>query len=346
MSEKSETVESSPQYMLDVNSSPHVADLSVTTGGVMMKVLIGLIPLVGWSFYLFGMGAVKQVAICVITAMVCEALFQKMMKRPVTLHDGSAAITGVILALSLPVSAPWYVGFIAAGVGIGLGKAVFGGLGFNIFNPAMVGRAFVMLSFAKVMGAGAYILPQAKVAALTQATPLSQAKNLMEAVFKGKESFHLLDSIHTNSLFLGQVNGSIGEVSALCILLGGIYLLVTRTAAWQIPLGAILGLVVVCGPANWAGITPFTVLQHLLAGAFLFGAFFIATDPVTSPLPRWGRFWFGAGFGFLVGIIRVFSNYPEGVMFAILIMNALVPLLNRMTIPAPLGSNVNKPKTT
>jgi len=265
-----------------------------------------------------------------------------MRGRKATLGDCSAALTGVILALSLPWSAPWHIAVIASGAAIGLGKAVFGGLGQNLFNPAMVGRAFVMISFAGALGASAYVADAklVDIEILTQATPLTAAKMGTPEQIPGLWA-----------LFVGQCNGSLGEVSALACLLGGLYLCLRRTASWEIPLGVLLPVVAIGGLANGLGgsepvlaVFKVTVLQHLLCGAVLFGAFFIATDPVTSPLSPKGKFFFGLGTGFLIMVLRLFSGYPEGVMFAVLLMNAITPLLNRWTIPTPVGGPMPPPK--
>jgi electron transport complex protein RnfD len=235
-------------------------------------------------------------------------------------------VTGVILGLSLPWSAPWYVGVVASAVAIGFGKAAFGGLGQNIFNPAMVGRAFVMISFASSLGATSYVRPEASLEILTQATPLTAAKELSGSIPQ------------LWALFLGNANGSLGETSVLACLVGGIYLCLRRSAVWQVPVSMVASATLVAGIANLLiPDTPLTVLQHLTSGALVFSAFFIATDPVSSPLTDRGQLLFGAGIGALVVVIRLFSNYPEGVVFAVLLMNAVVPLINRVTIPEPLG---------
>lgn len=326
-----------PQF--NVAPSPHVSDTSITTKRVMIDVLIGLVPLVAWGCYAFGPLALKQVGLCVVSCLVFELIFTKMRGQTITLTDFSAAITGVILGLSLPATAPWWISVIGSGAGIGLGKVVFGGLGFNMFNPAMVGRAFIMISFAGVMGSSAYQLAEG-TDVMTQATPLADAKVFMSQVFEGQKPFANMTQLLPRDLFLGNHNGSVGEISALCAILGGLYLIVRRAAAWQIPAGAIVGLVVCSGITQVLQLTPLTVVQHLCTGAFMFGAFFIITDPVTNPMSRMGRFYFGLGYGILVVLLRVFSGYPEGVMFAVLIMNAAVPLINRFTVPTPVGGPV------
>ncbi len=314
-----------PAPNIYVAPAPHLSDTSITTRRMMIDVLIALVPVVAMGIYFFQWYAVVQVGICVLSCMASEALFSKMRGKPVPIDDYSAAVTGVILGLSLPWSAPWYVAVIGAVAAIALGKAVFGGLGYNIFNPAMVGRAFVMLSFARVLGASSYVNPDAVIDIVTQATPLTAAKTKAAAM----PSLWLL--------FLGSHNGSLGETSVLACLIGGLYLCVRRTASWEIPLSMLITVSVLTGLANIAGLSSLTMLQHLVSGALVFGAFFIATDPVSSPLSPKGKVIFGCGVGFFVVLIRIFSGYPEGVMFAVLLMNAVVPLINQLAIPRPLG---------
>jgi electron transport complex protein RnfD len=328
-----------------VAPAPHLSDTSFTTRRMMLDVLIALAPAVAMAVFIFRWYAVVQVGLCVLTCLAAEALFTWMRRRPLCLGDGSAVVTGVILGLSLPWSAPWYVAVIGSLAAIGLGKMVFGGLGCNIFNPAMVGRAFVMLSFAKALGASAYVFAQSGLDVVTQATPLTVAKKLAGEIAAGTAiagdlQVQLESARALWPLFLGQVNGSLGETSALALLVGGIYLCLRRSASWEIPAGALGAAFVLSGLANWAGLTPFTALHHLVGGSLLFGAFFIATDPVTSPVTPRGKFFFGLGVGCFVVLIRLFSGYPEGVMFAVLLMNAVTPLLNRWTIPRPVGGPV------
>lgn len=314
----------SPQT-LQVAPGPH-AVAGVTTRWMMADVLIGLTPVVLMAMWQFGRYALVQLVICVVSCAVAEALFDALRGRRARLSNLSAVVTGAILALSLPWSAPAYVGFVGSFVAIGVAKAAFGGLGQNIFNPAMVGRAFVMISFASVLGATAYVQPGAALAIVTQATPLTVAKSAAASI---PELW---------PLFLGTVNGSLGETSAVACLLGGLYLFVRRSAAWEAPVGVIAGASLVAAAANLLNPdTPLTLLHHLTAGSLLFGAVFIVTDPVTTPLTPRGRFVFGLGVGALVIFIRLFSSYPEGVVFAVLLMNAVVPLINRWSVPLPFG---------
>lgn len=294
---------------------------------MMVDVLIGLFPLVAVAVYVFHGYAVLQLAICIVSCLLAEAAFTRWWGRSLSLGDCSAAVTGIILALSLPWNAPWYVGCVASVVAISIGKIVFGGMGQNIFNPAMTGRAFVMICFPVVLGATAYQVAGG-LDVVAQATPLTLAKQAGTAT-------------HLGPLFLGTVNGSLGETSAIACIIGGLYLCFRRTASWEIPVSILLTVGVLAGIGNIAQPqAEWTVLHHLLGGALLFGVFFIATDPVSSPLTPRGKWIFGVGIGALVMLIRVFSGYPEGVMFAVLLMNALVPLINRWTIPRPLGGPV------
>ena len=328
--------------VIHVAPSPHLSETALSTRRMMIDVLIGLAPAVAASVVVFGWYAVVQVGLCVLACLATETLLSLARRKPVPVGDCSAAVTGVILGLSLPWSAPWYIAVIGSAVAVGLGKVVFGGLGYNIFNPAMVGRAFVMLSFAREMGASAYVAVQSDLALLTQATPLSVAKKFAADLAAGKVvagdlRVQLESAQEFWPLFVGQVNGSLGETSALAVLVGGVYLCVRRSASWEIPAGMLLGTLLLAGPAGWAGLTPLTAVGHVVSGSVLFGAFFIATDPVTSPLTPRGKFLFGLGIGALVMVIRLFSGYPEGVMFAVLLMNSAVPMINRWTIPRPVG---------
>lgn len=312
--------------VIHVSPSPHLADQALTTQRIMLDVVIGLVPVVLMALYVFRLYAVKQLAICIVSCLAAEALFTKMRGRALPLKDFSALVTGIILALSLPGPAPWYVGVIASFVAIGIGKVVFGGVGMNLFNPAMVGRAFVMIAFASVLAASGYQDAGSAVDAVTQATPLD--------TFKQNGVVAPLPA-----LFFGLTNGSLGETSALACLIGGLYLCIRRTASWEIPAGVIGATVILGGIANLMDMdSGWTVLHHLLGGSSLFGAFFIATDPVSSPLTPKGKFIFGIGVGAFIMVLRLFSGYPEGVMFAVLLMNSLTPLINRWTIPRPLGA--------
>jgi len=313
--------------VIHVSPSPHLFKTASSTRRMMLDVLIALAPVVIMSLVVFRGYALFQLAVCLGGCLVAERLFVGMRRRRSTLKDGSAVVTGIILAMSLPGTAPWYVGVIAAFVAIGVGKIIFGGLGMNLFNPAMVGRAFVMISFAGALAASGFEDLRSAVDAVSQATPMNA---------------HKMNGVVTPlaPLFWGTTNGSLGETSALACLLGGGYLIIRRTASWEIPAGLVAAVLVIGGVADLVDPADrWTVLHHLLGGSLLFGAFFIATDPVTSPLTPRGKFLFGLGIGTLTMMLRFFSGYPEGVMFAVLLMNALTPLINRWTIPTPFGGN-------
>ena len=316
----------STEQVIHVAPSPHVFNCGLTTRRMMADVLIALAPVVAVSIYTFHWFAVKQLAICIVACLAAETVFTRWRGRETSLTDLSAVVTGVILGLSLPATAPWYVGAIGAMVAIGIGKTVFGGLGMNLFNPAMVGRAFVMIAFSGALAASGYVEPLGGVDAMTRATPLTVWKQ------SGDTAVSLI------RLFFGGENGSVGETSALACLIGGVYLCIRRTASWEIPVGMLAAMAVAGGFADiiqWG--SPWTLLHHLTGGAAMFGAFFIATDPVSSPLAPRGKWVYGIGIGLLVMIIRWFSGYPEGVMFAVLLMNGATPLINRWSIPRPFG---------
>ncbi|MBN1930512.1 MAG: RnfABCDGE type electron transport complex subunit D [Desulfobacterales bacterium] len=323
MAENIKKIKTAP--VIHVAPSPHLSSMALTTRRMMIDVVIALIPVVLTALYVFRWYAAKQLFICIASCFAAEMIFMKMRSKAFSLNDYSATVTAIILALSLPGTAPWYVGVIASFVAIGIGKVIFGGVGMNIFNPAMVGRAFVMIAFASAMAASGYEDSASAVDAITQATPMDAFKQT-----------GITTSL--SALFWGPTNGSLGETSAFACIIGGLYLCMRRTASWEIPTGVIASVVVFAGIANLVNPqSQWTVLHHLLGGSLLFGAFFIATDPVSSPLTPKGKFIFGIGIGAFIMLLRLFSGYPEGVMFAVLLMNALTPLINRWTVPRALG---------
>lgn len=325
---------------ITVSTSPHVNNTRITTRKIMLDVIISLCPLVIAALIFFQFYAVRQIVISVACCLVAELIFTKMRHRAVSINDLSAVVTGLILALSMPATAPWYVTAVAAFAAIGIGKAVFGGLGMNIFNPAMVGRAFVMIAFAGAMAASGYTDLSSGVDIITQATPLTAFKQNHQ-------------SIDLFALIIGNANGSLGETSAIACIIGGIYLLARKIITWEIPVGVLVAVIVISlinallshnSLVSIFSATGWSVLHQVCGGAVLFGAFFIASDPVTSPFTARGKWIFGLGVGFFIMILRIFSGYPEGVMFAVLIMNSLTPLINRWTIPAPFGGFLKQDK--
>ena len=317
---------------LRVGPAPHLGD-TTTTRRIMFEVVLVMLPLFVAGVWLFKLHAVWLTLVTTAGCLTAEAVANGLRGRPQrSLTDGSAIVTGMILAFSLPPGLRLYQAFIGGVVAIGLAKMVFGGLGQNLFNPAMAGRAFLMVCFPVAMTSWMEpgTLHTIGVDAVTQATPLAAAK------------FHAVPLAAIRDLFIGNVSGCVGETSALAALIGGLYLLVRRVADWRQPLGMIAAAFVFAAIAHAAAPARFAPpLYHLTSGALLFGAFFIATDYVGAPVTPWGRLIFGAGVGILVMVIRLFGGYPEGVMYAILIMNALTPLIERWTLPTPFGGRVS-----
>lgn len=312
-----------------VQSSPHLKDKD-SVPKIMYAVIISLLPAVLSSVYFFRLKAAILLLSCIVASLVTEALFLWLRKKPFSsLWDGSAIITGMLLAMTLPPSFPFGLAVIGAVVAIGIGKHVFGGLGHNIFNPALVGRAFLQTAFPVAMTT--WIPPVVvKINTATFATPLGNLK-FQEAITQGT-----LTPI--KDLFWGNVGGCLGETSAIALILGGVYLLLRRVIDWRIPLGIILSLSIFTGffwltnPEKYA-----SPLFHILSGGLMIGAFFMATDIVTSPITPKGTWIYAFSIGFVIGLIRLFGGYPEGVMYSILFMNTFVPLLNRYTPPRILG---------
>jgi electron transport complex protein RnfD len=312
-----------------LQSSPHFREKD-SVPKIMFTVIASLIPAVCASLYFFRLRALLLLLTCVVACLATEAIFLWLRKKPLhPLLDGSAIITGLLLALTLPPSLSLEMAVIGAVIAIAIGKQVFGGLGYNIFNPALVGRAFLQTAFPVAMTT--WIPPVAeKINTATYATPLGDLK-FQDAVAQG-----ILAPL--KALFLGNTGGSLGETSALALIIGGLFLLFRRVIDWRIPLGIILSLTVFTGifwvsnPGKYA-----SPLFHILAGGLLLGAFFMATDMVTSPITPRGTWIYAAGIGIVVGLVRLFGGFPEGVMYSILFMNTFVPLLNRYTRPRILG---------
>jgi electron transport complex protein RnfD len=306
---------------LTISISPHQKEKR-TTAKWMRMVIYALIPTVIASIVYFKLRAFLLIVVCIAGATLSEAIFQKLRRKPVTLYDSSAILTGLLLALILPPSLPLWAGALGAVMAIVIGKQIFGGLGHNIFNPALVGRAFLMAAFPVMLTT--WIKP-GLYDAVSTATPLAIMK---------------FDKVVTPTLhlFLGNTAGSLGETSAIALILGGILLLVVKAIDWRISftylgtVAVLTGILFLVKPAQYA--TPWF---HLFSGGLLIGALFMATDPVTSPITKKGRYIFGFGCGLLVVIIRTWGGLPEGVMYSILIMNAFTPLINRYTVPVQFG---------
>ena len=311
----------------------------------MKDVLIALAPSMLVAVYFYGLSAIKLLLVGVIACMGVEFLIQKyLMRTKVTVTDLSAAVTGVLLALNLPPTAPWWVIVIGAVVAIGVAKMTFGGLGHNIFNPALVGRVFLLISFPVIMTdwtvPASWFRPG--VDAVTGATPLALVK---EGLAQGMTVDQILSAnpdLTYGQMLFARAGGSAGEASALAIILGFIYLLVRRVIRPHIPVTIILTVAVMTGIFWLIDPSQYTdPLFNILTGGVLLGSVFMATDYVTSPMTTKGMVIYGVGIGIITVLIRFFGSYPEGVSFAILIMNSIVPLLNKYIKPARFGKEVS-----
>jgi Na+-translocating ferredoxin:NAD+ oxidoreductase subunit D len=312
---------------LIVSIGPHVHDHE-STSRIMWTVSAALIPATLMSVYYFGMPAIMVILVCLVTSLLTEAGMQWLLKKPITLSDGSAFLTGLLLAMNLPANAPLYIPFVGSFVAIMIAKHLFGGLGFNIFNPALIGRAFVLVSFAKIMTT--FVAPVSSFMALdakTTATPLVILKE--EGVAKLLEIYHTKGELYRD-LFLGNRAGSLGETSVIALLLGAVYLMMKRYITWHIP----VPFIATVGVLAWIfggkdGLMTGDPIFHMMSGGLILGAFFMATDYVTGPSIRNAQIVFGICAGALTTLIRLKGGYPEGVMFAILLMNCFAPLLDR-----------------
>ena len=308
-----------------LSSSPHT-HAKISVSALMLDVIIALLPATACSIYFFGLKAAYLIGTCIAACVVTEALCRLAMKRESSIGDLSAVLTGLLLALNLPPDLPLWMAAAGGVFAIGICKQAFGGLGYNPFNPALAARAFMLISFTGPMTTWSSSAWQGLDAATT-ATPLALVK-------KGAEGFDWSQVAIIKNLFLGNVNGCIGETSALALLLGAAYLLCRRTITWHIPV-SFIGTVFVFAMIQ-GGVPP---LVHVLSGGVVLGACFMATDYVTSPITAKGKLIFGCGCGLLTMLIRTAPTgaYPEGVSFSILIMNAIAPLINRWTQPKVFG---------
>lgn len=331
--------------LFTVSGSPHVHN-NQSVRKIMWGVVVALVPAFLVSLWYFGLGAFITTALAVLSCVFIEfTIARYILKEQPAISDGSAVVTGILLAFNVPSSIPWWQLVIGSIVAIGVAKMSFGGLGRNPFNPALVGRVFMLISFPEDMTSwplplqNRYVL----VDALTGPTSLGVVK---EGVKNGETITQLASQIpdYTN-LLLGNIGGSLGEVSAAALILGGLYLLYKKIITWQIPVSYLLTVFLFTG-VLWL-INPEQYIDpvfHLLAGGLMLGAIFMATDMVTSPMTLKGMLVFGVGCGLLTVLIRVWGAYPEGVSFAILIMNAVTPLINKGFKPTLFGEKVKSKK--
>ncbi|MCI9639775.1 MAG: RnfABCDGE type electron transport complex subunit D [Emergencia sp.] len=309
--------------MYNVSVSPHVREQS-TTQSIMRDVIIALLPILAFGVYHFGIGALQVIIISVVTCVIGEILFDLAVKKPVTVFDGSAVVTGLILAINLPATAIWWMPVLGGLFAIVAVKMLFGGLGQNFMNPALAARCFLLISFSGRM-------TDFTMDGVSSATPL--------AAMKAGELPDLL------SLFLGFHGGCIGEVSALAIFAGGIYLIVKKVISVRIPLTYILStaaFILLINLINGGDISINYLLAQVLSGGLLVGAFFMATDYATSPITPKGQLLYGILLGLFTALFRTVGSSAEGVSYAIIICNLLVPLIENITIPKPFGSEKAK----
>lgn len=327
--------------LLNISPSPHIQSRE-TTQKLMFGVVIALMPALFTSILYFGTGAIVVTSASVISCLTFEYLIQRFIfRKPISITDGSALITGLLLAFNLPSNIPVYMVVIGSLIAIGVAKMTFGGLGNNPFNPALVGRVFMLISFPVQMTS--WPVPAGfstgYTDAITGATPLAIIK---EGIKNGESLSQLMEKVpSTLNLILGKMGGSMGEVAAIALLIGFAYMLYKKIITWHIPV-SILVTIAIFTSILWLSNPEKNAdpVFHLLTGGVLLGAIFMATDYVTSPMTPKGKILFGFGIGVLTVIIRVFGAYPEGVSFAILIMNAFVPLMNTYIKPKHFGEEV------
>ena len=316
------------ENLLNVSSSPHVRDHS-STKSIMRDVVIALLPAALVGIYNFRLSAVLVILTTCVTCMLSEYIWQKCMKQPVTTGDFSALLTGLLLALNLPATIPLWMCVVGGVFAIIVAKQMFGGLGQNFMNPALAGRCFMMLSFSSAMTSftvkkGAAYMYGVAVDATSSATPLAQVKEGGLPDLK--------------AMFLGTTTGTIGETSVAALLIGAIYLLAKRIIDWKIPVVYILTFSVFDIVYQMAaGNAAYPLVYELCGGGLILGAFFMATDYVTSPITAKGKVIYGILLGLLTGLFRFFGESAEGVSFAIIIANVCVPLIERWTVPKPFG---------
>lgn len=306
--------------LLKVSSNPHIRS-KATTGNIMLTVVLALLPAAGFGIYNFGIRALLLIAVTVASAVLTEYLYDIICKRPVTIGDFSAVVTGLLLALNLPVSVPLWMGVLGAAFAILVVKMLFGGLGQNFMNPALGARCFLLISFTSYM-------TNFECDAYTGATPL--------AVLKEGGSVNILD------MFLGKTAGTIGETSMLAILIGACILLITGIIDLRIPGTYIVTFILFVLLFGGHGFDPAFLSAQLAGGGLMLGAFFMATDYVTRPVTKRGQYVYGMILGLLTGIFRIFGPSAEGVSYAIIISNLLVPLIEKVTLPKAFGKGGEK----
>lgn len=301
--------------MLHVSSNPHVRS-KVTTSSIMLAVVIALLPATGFGIYNFGLHALILICVTIISCVATEFVYEKLMKKTVTIGDFSAVVTGLLLALNLPPMAPWWIGLVGGIFAILVVKMLFGGLGQNFMNPALGARCFLQISFTSIM-------TNFDCDAYTGATPLAQLKSGMTPdVF---------------SMVVGKTGGTIGETSMIVIVIGACLLILLGIIDLKIPGSYIVSFVIFICLFGGHGLDPAYISAHLAGGGLMLGAFFMATDYVTRPITKKGQYLYGVFLGIMTGIFRVFGASSEGVSYAIILGNLLVPLIEKVTLPKAFG---------
>jgi electron transport complex protein RnfD len=339
-----------PEKLFISTSSPHIRD-SDSIPKIMWTVNIALLPALFMAVYFFGIKALWITVLSVIAALLTEGAIQKLAKKPLRITDGSAVITGILLAFNLPASVPWWMPIVGSVFAIAIVKEVFGGLGNNILNPALAARAFLLASWPVEMTAS-WVPPRdgtiSGISAITSATPLNLLKQSAKIITApenyepsqiqaAQDAIATLSNSYTN-LLIGNVGGCIGETSVIALLIGALIMFYRHVIDWRIPLSYIGTVAVLAWVlAGSEGLLTGNWIFHILSGGLILGAFYMATDMVSSPISARGHLIFGVGCGILTVAIRIWGGYPEGVSYSILLMNLAVPLIDRYTVPRVFG---------
>ncbi len=301
--------------LMKVSSNPHVRS-HITTSNIMLAVIIALLPAAGFGIYNFGLDALILILVTVATTVLTEYIYEKLMHKPVTIGDYSAVVTGLLLALNLPSTAPWWIGVVGGIFAILVVKMLFGGLGQNFMNPALGARCFLLISYTSIMC-------NFNTDAYSGATPLAQ--------LKAGENVDILKMV------IGKTAGTIGETSMIAIVIGACFLILLGVIDLRIPGTYIVTFIVFLCLFGGHGFDPAFISAHLAGGGLMLGAFFMATDYVTRPVTKKGQYLYGVLLGILTGVFRLFGPSAEGVSYAIILGNLLVPLIEKITMPKPFG---------
>ena len=313
---------------LKVSSSPHIRD-KVTSGNIMLMVVIALLPASAFGVYNFGLSALIMLISTTVSSVLTEYVYEKLMHKKITINDFSAVVTGLLLGLNMPPTAPWWMGVLGGIFAILVVKQLFGGLGQNFMNPALGARCFLMISFAGQMTTFVYD-------GVTGPTPLSYVKD------------GALDQVNTMNMLIGTIPGTIGETSVIAIIIGAIFLILMGVIDLRIPGTYIVTFAIFVGIFGHVAhpeigfFDPQYITAHLCGGGLMLGAWFMATDYVTSPITKKGQIVYGIVLGLLTGLFRIFGGSAEGVSYAIIISNLLVPLIEKVTLPKPFGKGGEK----